>query len=119
MAQQLGRGVIKINGTPIGNDIDFTLDFGGVKRTEKTNASTSVNYTEATAASKLDFNMPVASGVSVSYLQTLTAATVTVEADTGQTWTIPNAWNGDPQAVSGSAGTAKITLMGDAVQETT
>ena len=57
--QILGRGVVKVDGNPLANDVDFTLDLGGTKRAAETDARGKVYFKESTDPAKLDFNLLV------------------------------------------------------------
>lgn len=117
MPQILGRGVIKADGNVLASDVDFTLDLGGTGRQAETDASGNVYFRATSNASRLQFNLLTTPGTSLKSIQAMTNNTWSVEADTGQIWTIPGGWSGEVPSVSGSNGRTRITVQGGEVQE--
>lgn len=110
-----GQSRIKIDGAIIETEGKSTLEVGGTTREAVEADFAAGHFMEKTSPSKLECSVLVTAGVSLVALQAISDATITHEADTGQTYVINHAYVAD--AVSVSEGKAKVTFMGPPAEE--
>lgn len=113
-----GTAEIRIDGAVLLSHPGASLDVGGPKRT--TVVGTTVHgFAEAEAQAKLDCEISLKEGVSVTDIRDIDDATVYFKADTGQTWIMRNAWVTDtPVITDGSdGGKVKVTLEATPAEE--
>jgi Phage tail tube protein len=117
MAQVIGRATIKADGKVLLSDKGAKINVGGVKR--KTIEGDRVHgYAEETVAPFIECEVNLAKGDSLTALGKIVGATVTFEADTGQTWVLKDAWVEDPpEATGGDGGKVKLKFVGMSCQE--
>jgi hypothetical protein len=113
----LGQARIKYDGTTLDTDGEATLDIGGTTREAVTGDYEAGAFREATAPSKLECSILLKSGVRLTDLRRIDNATVTFEADTGQTYIIRNAYVAEAITLSGSDGKAKLVFQGPPAEE--
>lgn len=117
MAQVLGRATIKYDGKTLLTDKGAKLNTGGVNR--KPIVGDIVHgYAEEAKEPTLDCVISVTKETSLLDLNKIINATVTFEADTGQTWIIKDAWVVDPTEVtSGEGGKVPVKFAGMSCEE--
>jgi hypothetical protein len=117
MAQTLGRATIKYDGKALRTEKGAKINTGGVSR--KVIEGDQVHgYAEETKAPFVECEVNLAKGDSLVDLNKITAATVTFEADTGQTWVLKDAWLEEPvEATAGDGGKIKLKFVGMSCEE--
>lgn len=117
MAQVLGRATIKYDGKALRSDKGAKINVGGVSR--KVIEGDQVHgFAEETKAPFIECEVNLAKGESLVELGKITDATVTFEADTGQTWVLKDAWVEDPpEATAGDGGKVKLKFVGMSCEE--
>lgn len=108
MSQVLGRAYIKYNGTVLRTNNGAKLNTGGVER--KTVKGVEVHgYAEEATEPFIECEISVKSDTNLSEINSITGATITFEADTGQTWVLRDAWIEKPCEVTAQEG-GKVPL---------
>lgn len=110
-----GQSRIKIDGTIIETEGKSSLEVGGVNREGLEADFKAGFFSEKTVPSKLTCQVLLTAGVSLVSLQAIADATVTMEADTGQTYVIRHAYVAN--AIAASEGKAQVELMGPPAEE--
>ena len=105
-----GQSRIKVDGRVFDTEGKSSLEVGGINREPVEADFRAGMFTEKAAGSKLTCSILLVAGVSLKGLQAIDDATITMEADTGQTYVINHAWCGN--AVSASEGKASCEFMG-------
>lgn len=85
------------------------LDLGGRTRASVVGDNKVHGFSEVLKPSMLECEISLGAGLSLAQLQNITGATVTYEADTGQTYIIKDAFVVDPLTVTAGEG-GKVTL---------
>jgi hypothetical protein len=116
--KRLGIAFIKADGDLLETESGATLDIGGVVR-ETVVGNSSVNgFFEKPKESELECTISVGPDTSLDRLRRIENATITFEADTGQTWIISGAWLAEPPTVQDSeGGKAKLKFAGPPAEE--
>ena len=109
-----GRSKLRINGVTIDCEGKSSLELGGVKRNAVQADYRTGLFNEEDMDSKIECSALVTAGVSLKAFDT-DDATITFEADTGQTYVIRHAYLSEPPSVS--EGKAKLVYMGPAAEE--
>lgn len=118
MSQVLGRATIKYDGKVLLTEKGAKLNTGGVSRTGQAGDAGVYGYSEETKIPSLECVINVRKETSLLDLNKITDATVTFEADTGQTWIIKDAWVVDPTEVtSGEGGKVPVKFEGMSCEE--
>lgn len=107
--QRLGRAYIKVDGRLLETNKGAKIDLGGVERQPVVGNNTVHGYSEQPKPSTLECEISVGPNTSVADMAKITDATITFEADTGQTWVIRNAWLTEPPVVNDAEG-GKVAL---------
>ena len=110
MAKVWGQVRIKVDGRAYETEGKSSLEMGGVSREPVQADFIAGHFSESTVGSKLETSVLLTRGVSLAELNAIDDATVTMEADTGQTYVINHAF---------SEGKAKLVLMGPPAEEMT
>src|SRR4051812_33785820 len=110
-----GQSRIKVDGQVFDTEGKSTLEVGGTNREAVEADFEAGHFTEKTAPSKLTCSVLLTAGVSLRQLQEIDDATITMEADTGQTYVIRHAYCGN--AISASEGKASCEFMGPPAEE--
>ena len=110
--------VIKIDGKTFRTIKGATFDPGGKKKTSRAGSTRINGFTTEVVPSKLEFEINVGPETSLIDIANIDNATVSIEADTGQSWVINGAWVTDPPVLDESEGKTKITLEGQPAEET-
>src|ERR1051325_2804284 len=87
-----GQSRIKVNSVLYETEGKSSLEIGGTTREGVEADFAAGHFTEKTTASKLTCSMLLTASVSLAALQAIDNATVTMEADTRQTYVIRNAY---------------------------
>ena len=110
-----GQSRIKVDGRVYETEGKSSLVMGGTVREHQEADFEAGHFSEKTAPSKLECSVLITSGVSLAELQAIEDATVTLEADTGQTYVIRHAYVADE--VSAGEGKAKLVFQGPPAEE--
>lgn len=86
------RAQIKVNGGLLETLPGPKLKLGGNKRSPVVGNRGLIGYSEATEPAELDCEIALTPGTSLAQLRDITDATLTYEADTGQTYVVRNAF---------------------------
>ena len=114
MAKLLGKATIKYDGKLLQAEKGATLFTGGVTR----KGQPPYGYSEEDVFPYCECTVNVDKDTSLLDFNKITGATVTFEADTGQTWIIKDAWSVDPAKVtSGEGGKVPLKLEGMSCEE--
>lgn len=112
MAKLLGRATIKWDGNTLRTEKGSKLNMGGVER-KPVEGDTVHGYTEEIKAPFIDCNINLAAGDSLQEIKDITDATVCFECDTGQVYTLTNAWSSvPPEITSGEGGKIPVKFYG-------
>jgi hypothetical protein len=110
-----GQSRIKVDGQVFDTEGKSSLEVGGTTRDPVEADFEAGFFSEKTTPSKLTCSVLLTADVSLRRLQDIDDATVTMEADTGQTYVLSHAYVSD--AVSASEGKASVTFMGPPAEE--
>jgi len=117
MAQVLGRATIKYDGKVLLTDKGAKLNTGGVAR-KPIVGDVIHGFAEEAKEPTLDCVISVTKETRLLDLNKIVGATVTFEADTGQTWIVKDAWVVDPTEVtSGEGGKVPLKFAGMSCEE--
>lgn len=112
------RAQIKVNGGLLETLPGLKLKLGGNKRSPVVGNRGLIGYSEATEPAELDCEIALTPGTSLAQLRDITDATLTYEADTGQTYVVRNAFVTEAIEVSaGDGGKVALKFSGDPAQE--
>lgn len=118
MPQVLGRAIIKWDGKVLTSEKGAKLNTGGVSRTGVAGDAGVYGYAEETKIPELNCTVSVTKETSLLDFNKITGATITFEADTGQTWILKDAWLQDPTEVtSGEGGKVPLKFQGMSCEE--
>lgn len=108
MAKVLGRATVKVDGDVLLIDNGAKFNLGGVTR--KIVKGTEVHgFAEESVEPSIEVVATVNGKTSLARWGKIENATVTFEADTGQIWSLANAWlEAPPEVTAGEGG--KVTL---------
>lgn len=112
------RAYIKVNGALLSTLPGPKMGMGGNKRTPVMGDSKVLGYSETTEAGTLECAVPLTEGMSLAQLKDITDATLTYEADTGQTYVSRNAFVTDVlEVTAGDSGSVTLKFAGDPWEE--
>lgn len=112
------KAYIKHDGKMLATLPGAKLDIGGNERAAVVGANTIHGYSETLKPSMLTCEISLQQGTSLAELKDITAATITYEADTGQTYVIRNAFVTKPLSVTaGDGGKVALEFAGDPAEE--
>lgn len=114
--QRLGKAKIKVGSTLVQSMPGATIDIGGVARATVAGANEVLGFTETPKNSRVEFSVSLARGISAQDLH-VDNATITFEGDTGQVWSVRNAWSMEPPVVNSGDGTARYVFEGLPAEE--
>lgn len=115
--QVVGQARIKVDGDTLDTDGESTLELGGPIREAQRGDYQAGAFSEKTAESKLTTKILVKRGTSLTALSAIDNATVTFQADTGQTFIIRNAYVAEVISLSTSDGKADLVFQGPPAEE--
>ncbi|RHW17204.1 hypothetical protein D1610_11685 [Sphingomonas gilva] len=113
----LGQARVKYDGELLETDGQSQMELGGPVRTAVRGDYQAGAFSEATAESKLTANVLIKAGLSLVGLRNIDNATVTFEADTGQTYIVRNAYVADVISFSSGEGKAAVVFQGPPAEE--
>jgi hypothetical protein len=113
----MGKAQIKANGRMLDSFPGATMDLGGEARESVIGANKVLGFKGSLQQSKLECEIAIKEGLSLAEIRKWTDVTVTMEADTGQTWVISNGWSTTPPSVTENDGKAKIIIEGPPAEE--
>jgi hypothetical protein len=114
--KRLGKAKIKIADSQVESVPGATLDPGGDSRSTVIGANGVLGFSETPVASHLEFSVAIKAGFDPLSLH-VDDASVVFTADTGQVYTISNAWSLSPPVLDSSNGTAKYVFEGPAATQ--
>lgn len=110
-----GSAEVRVNGTLLLTHSGASFDPGGVARATVTGANSVHGFAESPKASKLECEISLRAGQSVSDLGALDDATITFRsAATGQTWVMRSAWSTEPPTLTDATDGGKVKLIFEA-----
>ena len=113
----LGRATIKYDGKALLTEKGAKINTGGVER-KTIEGDTVHGFAEETKAPFIECEISVTSATSLTELNRIENATVTFEADTGQTWVLRNAWSEKPaEATASDGGKVPMRFVGMSCEE--
>lgn len=115
--QVTGQARIKIDGDLLDSDGSATLEIGGAKRESVTGDYSAGAFKESTEPSKLEVTVLNKGDTQIAAYRKITAATVTVEFDNGQSWLIPSGYCADTITLNQADGKAKLVFMGEPAEQ--
>lgn len=107
--QLTGRVYIALNGQRVRSLPGAKLDMGGVKRDPAMSDAGVDGWKEEPVPPRVDFKLNHAAGISLQQLHA-TTGTLVFETDTGQTFTLSNAWSAEPPQME--KGEVSLVFMG-------
>lgn len=107
--KQLGKVTIKVSDTQVNSMSGATLDLGGTARTTQVGSAKVLGFTEAPKQARVEFSVAVRQGFDPQSLH-VDDATIVFAGDTGQVWTLANAWSLETPVIDASTGAAKYTF---------
>lgn len=109
---------IKVDGLLLATMPGAKIDIGGKARASVVGASEIHGYGETIKPSTLECEISLGQGMSLEGLRNITAATVTYEADTGQTWVIRDAFVSETLNITaGDGGKVALKFEGQPAEE--
>lgn len=112
----VGQVSVKIDGATYPTDGSSSMEIGGVTRESVAGDYDASAFKESTAPAKAEVTLNYKKGVSLSQLRSIDNATVILEADTGITWLMRNAYVADVISWS-QDGKAKVVFQGPPAEE--
>lgn len=113
----VGQARINVDGDTLETDGESTLELGGIVREAQTGDYQAGGFSEKTVNSKLTTKILVKAGTSLTSLQAIDNATVSMRTDVGQTFIIRNAYVADVISLSTSDGKADVVIQGPPAEE--
>jgi len=110
------RAYIKVNGALLETLPGPKLKLGGSMRTPVVGNKV-IGYTEQTEPAELECEVALTQGMSLAQLKDITDATLTYEADTGQTYVVRNAFVTASIDLTASEGKVALKFAGDPAEE--
>lgn len=115
--QVVGQVRINVDGDTLDTDGESTLELGGPSREPATGDYQAASFSEKTNPSKLTTKILVKRGTSLTALQRIDNATVSLRTDVGQTFIIRNAYVAEVISLSTSDGKADVVFQGPPAEE--
>ena len=109
MSQRLGKAFIKWDGKLLESMPDAKLSLGGVERAPVIGANAVHGFSEKIKESTLECEISMSAETRLAELNAIQDATITFEADVGQTYIMRNAFLTEPPTVTAGDG-GKVTL---------
>jgi hypothetical protein len=113
----VGQARINVDGDTLETDGESTLELGGALREAQRGDYQAGAFSEKTAESKLTCKILVKRGTSLTALRDIDNATITFQADIGQTFIIRNAYVAEVISLSTSDGKADVVFQGPPAEE--
>jgi hypothetical protein len=116
--QVLGSVNIKVNGQMLRSNPGAKLELGGPMREAVLGTKVVHGYHEKVQEAKLECEITLARGDSLDDIRNITDATLIFEADSGQSWSIANAFLTEPPVVNeGEGGKVALKFSGDPAEQ--
>lgn len=112
-----GQVKVKVDGDILESDGGSTLELGGPKREAVVGDYQASGFRESVEPSKLTVNLLVKARTSLTALRAIDNATVTMEADTGQTFIVRNAYVAEVISLNTGEGKASLVFQGPPAEE--
>lgn len=110
MPQYIGRVTLTVDGTKLDSQKGAKINLGGVARTA-VETDHAIGFTEERKAATIEAVVPVSRETPLEFIRNLTGATAVFLADTGQGWTVKNAFVTDTLDIGD--GKVTVKLAGD------
>jgi hypothetical protein len=118
MGKVHSQAYIKADGKLLQTLDGAKLDKGGPERTPVMGSGTIHGYSETIKPAMLTCEISLAQGTSLAEIEKITDATVTYEADTGQTYVIRHAFVAKTLTLqAGEGGKVAVEFVGDPAEE--
>lgn len=118
MSMRHSLAYIKVDGMLLATMPSPTVDLGGVERTPVVGNNAVHGYSETPKPAMLECDISLGQGMGLAQMQNITGATVTYEADTGQTYVIRDAFVTETLKVTGGAdGKVSLRFAGQPAEE--
>ena len=118
MSQRHSMAYIKTDGRLLPTLPSPSIDLGGVERSPVVGNNSVLGFGEKVKEATLECEISLGEGMSLAELQKIKGATVTYEADTGQTYVIRDAFVTDTLKVTGGAdGKVALKFSGQPAEE--
>lgn len=118
MAQRHSMAYIKVDGAMLPTMPGAKLDLGGVVRASVIGDNAILGFSETKKPSMLECEISLGAGMSLAALQGITDATITYEADTGQTYVVRSAFVTETLNVTaGEGGKVALKFEGQPAEE--
>ncbi len=115
--QVLGQARIKVDGDTLDTKPGASLELGGPVRTAQRGDFSASGFSQEETESKLTCTLLIKRGTRVTDLRNIDNATITFQADTGQTYIIRNAYVADGITVTAGGEGAAVVFQGPAAEE--
>lgn len=113
--QVWGESVIRVNGARYDTEGKSSLEMGGPKREHVPADFKAGHFMQTTEPSKLETSVLATAGVSIAEMRAWDDVTVTMEADTGQSYVINHGYVAEVLSVS--EGKIKLVIQGPPAEE--
>ena len=119
MTQYAGKATIRLDGEVLSTDAGATLDVGGATRTSVVGANQVLGYSESPKPAHLECDVFVNKDTQLESFRQAREATITFEADSGNTWVLTGAWLMEPPTFTqaGEGGKARLVFESTPAQE--
>lgn len=118
MSQTHSIAYIKVDGTLLRTLPGAKIDLGGKKRDPVVGASSVHGWAETVVPATLECEISLTQGYSLGQIKDITGATITYEADTGQTYVIRDAFVTETLQVNGGeGGKVPVKFAGNPAEE--
>ena len=116
--QRHSMAYIRIDGSLLATLPGAKLNLGGPERTSVEGDNAILGYSEMIKPSVMECEISLGAGFSLARLQKITAATITYEADTGQTYVVRDAFCASTLGVTaGDNGKVALKFEGQPAEE--
>lgn len=118
MTMRLGKAYIKADGDLLETLPGAKIDIGGVTRTVVKGNNKILGYSEQPKEATVECEIAIGPQTSLARLQAMSNVSITFEGDTGQTWTVKNAFLTEPPvATDGEGGKVPLKFAGMPAEE--
>ena len=118
MGMQHSKAYIKVNGSLLATQPGAKIDLGGNSRASVIGDNRIHGYSETLKPGMLECELSLSQGVSLDDIRNFVGATVTYEADTGQTYVMRDAFTTDTVTVTaGEGGKVALKMEGQPFEE--
>lgn len=118
MAKLLGWAFINVGGQRLRSMAGAKIDLGGVVREPVVGSSRVHGYSEKVKEATVECEIALAAGDSLNTIRSITDANIIFECDTGQCYTVRQAFLTDPPVVTeGEGGKIALKFAGQPAEE--